>query len=653
MAVLASIAAMIYVMEQYRLRTSYAVERSQYLQLSQELQEDVKAYLVYFNGTYVELKLYSQFPYSYQVDGLSLRLVNGSPLLVSSSGGLANVTVIGPYGIIYGLPASAGPAQWLTIIVKLNSRLEATQRNMVILLQSGDSMAAISVTSYVTPATQVSVNPYNSTSVQQLIGTKVVSTLISVVSPSEKIAIPKVYTIVNLTPIILYNPTGEATPKDLTVNFTINLNSEIVKYSSISVRDGSGLVPLANVLFAIWNGTGWDPLNGWIELYNSTEAEVWVRLDRQILPYSNLTIYMLFLNGSTLGTVNWGVNSYYTQNLSTDNIAYVMQEGLLYQIYVDENGTLYGSGGGIGAAVSHYCNSRYGYAYSMVGFSYVGLAHFIYSLPLFNAIGTFASNYSYCVLYSGSLSQSLLYYSPTNATITFVKVSNARAERSYEFGLFTTDVINGTFISYGEPSVSIPANEPVYDWQGYIMEGYDVEFNFQDGFEGGQPWPYGLYESQQQISWLVKSVGWADVRGPGLTVATTTDDGTAIVIRNTPGGGPFTDWLGSWPGVGSVLLPVWATDYGWTDWQSPVTFEAPLNATVSSMGDYRVVVLYYQDIGTDTYFAVFVPSISMSSNIAWYSPVFPSGGSYPYVRAPLAPNLLLGPQSVVQGWIVG
>ncbi|MGC9112279.1 hypothetical protein, partial [Acidilobus sp.] len=434
MAVLASIAAMIYMMEQYRLRTSYAVERSQYLQLSQGLQEDSRAYLVYFNGTYIELKLYSQFPYSYQVDGLSLRLVNGSPLLVSSSGGLANVTVIGPYGIIYGLPASAGPAQWLTIIVKLNSKLEVTQRNMVVLLQSGEAMAAIPVTPYAAPAAQVSVNPYNSTSVQQLIGTKVVSTLISVASPSKRIAIPKVYTIVNLTPIVLYNPTGEATPKDLTVNFTIDLNSEIVKHSSISVRDGSGLVPLANVLFAIWNGTGWDPLNGWIEFYNSTEAEVWVRLDRQILPYNNLTIYMLFLNGSTLGTVNWGVNSYYTQNLSTDNIAYVMQEGLLYQIYVDENGTLYGSGGGkggavsIGDAVSHYCSSRYGHAYSMVGFSYVGLARFIYNLPLFNTVGTFASNYSYCVLYNGSLSQSLLYYSLTNPTITFVKVSNARAE---------------------------------------------------------------------------------------------------------------------------------------------------------------------------------------------------------------------------------
>ncbi|MGC9112615.1 hypothetical protein, partial [Acidilobus sp.] len=196
-------------------------------------------------------------------------------------------------------------------------------------------------------------------------------------------------------------------------------------------------------------------------------------------------------------------------------------------------------------------------------------------------------------------------------------------------------------------------NEPVYDWQGYLMEGYDVEFNFQDGFEGGQPWPYGLYESQQQISWLVKSVGWVDVGGPGLMIATTTDDGTVIAIRDTPGGGLFTDWLGSWPGVSGALLPVWATDYEWTDWHSPVTFEAPLNATVSSMGDYRVAVLYYQDIGTGTYFAVFVPSISMSSNIAWYSPVFPSGGSYPYVRAPLAPDLLLGPQSAVQGWIVG
>jgi len=118
-------------------------------------------------------------------------------------------------------------------------------------------------------------------------------------------------------------------------------------------------VPLANVLFAYWTGTQWDPLNGWIESFNSSAATVWVRLDRQILPYSTLTIYMLFVNATTLGTTSWGVNSYYTQNLSLDNIGYVMQGGVLYQVYIDANGSLYNSGGGVGKTLSQSCNGNY------------------------------------------------------------------------------------------------------------------------------------------------------------------------------------------------------------------------------------------------------------------------------------------------------
>jgi len=119
----------------------------------------------------------------------------------------------------------------------------------------------------------------------------------------------------------------------------------VKKYYMIYSVNGVN-VPLANVLFAYWTGTQWDPLNGWIESFNSSAATVWVRLDRQILPYNTLTIYMLFVNDTTLGTTSWGVNSYYTQNLSLDNIGYVMQGGVLYQVYIDANGSLYNSGGG-------------------------------------------------------------------------------------------------------------------------------------------------------------------------------------------------------------------------------------------------------------------------------------------------------------------
>jgi hypothetical protein len=49
------------------------------------------------------------------------------------------------------------------------------------------------------------------------------------VRPSQKIAVPIVYKILNLTPIILYNPTSLPTPAGLTINLTINLNNAMVK----------------------------------------------------------------------------------------------------------------------------------------------------------------------------------------------------------------------------------------------------------------------------------------------------------------------------------------------------------------------------------------------------------------------------------------
>jgi hypothetical protein len=529
-----------------------------------------------------------------------------------------------------------------------------------VILRSGDAVTAVPVTVYLQPGTSrgVSVNVNNETSVMELIKTKVITNLVLIVSPSMKIAIPKAYTVVNLTPIVLYNPTGDPTPTGLTVNFTINLSSGIVKRNAISAKDGTGVVPLANVLFAIWNGTGWDPLDGWIEFYNSTAAEVWVKLDRSIEPYGNQTIFMLFLNGSALGTINWGVNSYYTKNLSTDNIGYVMQSGVLYQVYVDENGTLFDSvvvneyswrgtkttSGGY--VLADYCSDYY--QGTMVGFSYGGLAGFLYSLPLYDVTSNFSASYGYCVVYNGPSQEPMLYYSPQNPSIMYY---NNSAEEVYNGFSAAPVLANGTFISYGEPLVAVPSDEPVYDWQNYLIEGYDVIFNYQNEFIGGQPWPYGLYEAQHEISWLVKGVGWAQVINPNVTIATTTDDGTLILLKNSAGGGSFTSWLGSsWTKY--ELLPVWATDY-YDYWNSPVTFEAPLNSTLTGIGDYRVEVLYYQDIGTDTYFAVFVPSSSMAPYLIWYAPVFPPGGSYPYAFAPLAPGLLLGPPAPVQGWIVG
>jgi len=657
--VLASIAALIYVMDQYRLRAQYAAEREQDLQMAQELQQTTSAYLVYFNGTYIEVRLQSQFPYSYEVVGLSIRLANGSPLVVTGSGPSANVTVVGPYGIIYGLPASAGPAQQLMVIVKLTQGLVVSQANMAVILRSGDAVTAVPVTVYLPPGTSrgVSVNVNNETSVMELIETKVITNLVLIVSPSKRIAIPKAYTVMNLTPIVLYNPTGDPTPTGLTVNFTINLSSGIVKRNAISAKDGTGVVPLANVLFAIWNGTGWDPLDGWIEFYNSTAAEVWVKLDRSIEPYGNQTIFMLFLNGSTLGTINWGVNSYYTKNLSTDNIGYVMQEGILYQVYADANGSLYNSGGGVGEPLSQYCNNQYQSNYwwdnyLMVGFTYSGLGGFLYNLPLYGVSGAFASSNGACVFAYNNATNSgsplYYYYSPTNPTLTF---NNAQ-----------TGTYGGLFLPYGEPQLATPANEPVLASTlsgASLVSGYDVLFNYEQGFVGGSPWPYGLYSAQGSLTWLVKGLGWIQLSSTNVNLSVTTDDGTMVLLGTSPGGGNFTNWLGAYT-RSSAILPIWTDDMWAGNYYSnnleianPVTFEAPLSSLVNKAGDYRVVIEYFQDIGADTYFAVFVPNPSMAANLTWYAPVFPPGGSYPYAFAPLAPSLLLGPHAPVQGWIVG
>jgi hypothetical protein len=173
-----------------------------------------------------------------------------------------------------------------------------------LVLQSGDAVAAVAASPYnyyllaqlqggSSASRSINVNPYNQSSLLLLIGTPISADKIAVVGASRKIAVPIVYKVVNLTPIILYNPTSLPTPVGLTINLTINLNNAMVKNYSKTYPVNGVNVPLANVLFAYWTGTQWDPLYGWIESFNSSAATVWVRLDRQILPYNNLTIYML------------------------------------------------------------------------------------------------------------------------------------------------------------------------------------------------------------------------------------------------------------------------------------------------------------------------------------------------------------------------
>jgi hypothetical protein len=539
-----------------------------------------------------------------------------------------------------------------------------------LVLQSGDAVAAVAASPYnyyllaqlqggSSASGSINVNPYNQSSLLPLIGTLIGVDKIAVVRPSQKIAVPIVRKIRNLTPIILYNPTNLPTPVGLTINLTINLNNAMVKNYSMTYSVNGVNVPLANVLFAYWTGTQWDPLYGWIESFNSSAATVWVRLDRQILPYNTLTIYMLFVNDTTLGTTSWGVNSYYTQDLSLDNIGYVMQGGVLYQVYIDANGSLYNSGGGksggVGKTLSQSCHQQWNSSrnsnYLMVGLTYTGLGGFLYNLPLYGVSRAFTSSNGACVFAYKNATKSgsplYYYYSPTNPTLTFNNVP--------------TGTYGGLFLPYGEPQLATPANEPVLasTLSGKsLVSGYDVLFNYEQGFIGGNPWPYGLSSAQVNLTWLVKGLGWIQLTSTNVNLSVTTDDGTMVLLGTSPGGGNFTNWLGAYT-RSSAILPIWAEDFWAEDhpnspkYADPVTFEAPLSSLINKAGDYRVVIEYFQDIGGDTYFAVFVPNPSMAANLMWYAPVFPPGGSYPYAFAPLAPGLLLGPPAPVQGWIVG
>jgi len=662
----ASLATALYLMNQYSVYSRLSSERSQVLSEAAELQRTANAYWYSSptpTGTNVTIVLSSGYPYAYEVTGIVLRLSNGTLLSYGPGPYPGFLSVVTASGSQYWLPASSPAGGSVTITLSFRHPVQVQAVSLV--LQSGDAVTAVAASPYSYLLAQqqggssasgsINVNPYNQSSLSPLIGTLISTDKIAVVRPSQKIAVPIVRKILNLTPIILYNPTNLPTPVGLTINLTINLNNAMVKkYSNSTTYSVNGVnVPLANVLFAYWTGTQWDPLNGWIESFNSSAATVWVRLDRQILPYSTLTIYMLFVNATTLGTTSWGVNSYYTQNLSLDNIGYVMQGGVLYQVYIDANGSLYnfggGKSGGVGKTLSQSCNNLWNKGksnYIMVGLTYSGLGGFLYNLPLYGVSRAFTSSNGTCVFAyknaTESGSQLYYYYSPTNPTLTFINNQ--------------TGTYGGLFLPYGEPQLATPANEPVLargNKSSSLVSGYDVLFNYGQGFIGGNPWPYGLSSAQVNLTWLVKGLGWIQLSSTNVNLSVTTDDGTMVLLGTSPGGGNFTNWLGAYT-RSNAILPIWIEDYpNDPSYTGPVTFEAPLGSLINKAGDYRVVIEYFQDIGSETYLAVFVPNPSMAANLMWYAPVFPPGGSYPYAFAPLAPGLLLGPPAPVQGWIVG
>jgi hypothetical protein len=124
-----------------------------------------------------------------------------------------------------------------------------------------------------------------------------------------------------------------------TADFSIPINSQIpidINWSKYSQY----LDPnLQNVLIVDSN---FNPLFSWIETNASSSARnsiVWVKLNQTILPYQNITLYILIYNKTTnnfnpLGY--WGEAPQLSPQFNEyNNIAMVMNKGLLVQIYTD------------------------------------------------------------------------------------------------------------------------------------------------------------------------------------------------------------------------------------------------------------------------------------------------------------------------------
>ncbi|MGC9071737.1 MAG: hypothetical protein ACP5HK_03455, partial [Acidilobus sp.] len=457
--------------------------------------------------------------------------------------------------------------------------------------------------------------------------------------------------------ITLYNP-GPLPLTDFTLNVTVNMSNKLIqKCSETSYINYTGAsVPLSNMIFAYYGPKGLTPMYTWIEAYNSTVADVWVRVPPAlvILNRSYQVIYLIFVNTSLLGAGYLGVNTYYTNYPLYDNIGNVMARGVLVQVYKD-----YSRPPSIFVnSISFQSLLRTLYR-TQRSCSYVyplGLYGWLYLLPMNYVSETFTTSYLAC---SGGSIQSL----PSPASGYFVSQLQAP---------ISSDFMNGGLVLWGST------------W----VYGADVLFNLSSVPTGQTEWPGNV--SSIYGNFLMKSIGWIAIQETIKSSANylflSSDDYAAITLAPTVNTWITTDYVNWILGISSTKLHVsyanlstWASaiyknssgGYSIVDYTGPDSSGlAALTSYISlsslnftdPLGDYRAVITYAQvnpDGGSgfypydnDTYLAVFIYHSSGKGSpkpstvafptpaIYWYSPIYPQGGIMPLLYCSV-PNLLV------------
>ncbi|MGC8652312.1 MAG: DUF2341 domain-containing protein [Candidatus Micrarchaeia archaeon] len=301
-------------------------------------------------------------------------------------------------------------------------------------------------------------------------------------------------------------------------------------------------------------------LPAWIESgasSTSTSTIIWVKLPNGIGADSSMTIYLNFMPSSVMSSS--GPTGEAPQLSSTygeyDDIASVMQPGLIYQIYYDSSGS---------------CDST----------SY---QNNVYAALLGDGV-----TISSCASFVSSTGQ-------------FVTSQTG-----------TTQDVDGT-------------NQP------------DVVLNYQEGYSGGSAYPNPPV-ANNAYSWIIKTMGWADLPDQSVTFYGMGDDGIAMGYATGGGSSSGQYWLGGTSNPNNVYN-------GWRT-QGATTYSGTIPA-----GAYRIEQDYFED-GGGAYTALW-----SNVGVNYYHAAYPPDGVMPSASIPPAsvpPGIVYYTQlSLSTSWNVG
>lgn len=672
----ASLLTALYIMNQYGSYARLSYEKSTILTEASELQRSTYAWYSYSyspNGTLDEIVIAvsSGYPYSYEVSAVVIALPNGQTIILGPGAHPGVMEVYTAYGAQDWLPASAPAGGNLSIVVYIGQFVQAVS----VVVQSG--YAVTSVPAVYSLVAEAYYSPLNTN-----------ATSVTYYEPPRNVVNMTLLgrRIICQANITLYNP-GPLPVTDFTLNLTLNLSNTLIKTCAQTeyINFTRTYAPLSNMIFAYLGPKGLIPMYTWIEAYNSSIADVWVKVPPSlvVLSHSYQTIYLLFLNTSLLGSGYLGINSYYTGFPLYDNIGNVMARGLLVQVYRDYSrppSLLVNSSG-----MQKYLATLYRDGCTVVYPE--GLYSWIYGLPMDSVTLTFSTN-TICPSVSASM--------PSNASGTFYSQLPAPINSGFQNYEWVLLVLNGHL---------------------YFILGADVLFNWSSVPTGQTEWPGNV--SAIYGNFVMKAIGWLSVAqwptSSSVYLAVSADDYAAITVAPTVSTwltSSYVDWISGLPTyalhVSYSNLSVWGSSLysqssgrGSSGGYSVVDLTGPDSgllvpysnaipvSTIESdvggnLGDYRAVIVYAQvnpgpasgfnPYDDDTYLAVFFyqgSGTSQPSTVAypapqiyWYSPMYPQDGVMPYLYCSVQYLLVLRGQPLLPsppaptpsvpgyGWIV-